>query len=70
MISNISIGEEMLLEMEQPSRILKWIYVPGHTGLEGNDTTHRLVVEGMCLSTPWTLPRTAFSRLTDDTNNP
>ena len=67
MISNISISEEVLLEMERPGRILKWIYLPGHAGLEGNDTTHRLAVEGMCLSTLWALPRTAFSRLTDET---
>ena len=70
MINNISIPEKLLLEileMERPSRILKWIYVPGHAGLEGNDTAHRQVVEGMCLITLWALPCTAFSRMTDDT---
>ena len=67
MINNISIWEELLLEMERPGRILKFIYVPGHTGLEGNDTTYIPAVEGMCLSTLWALLRTAFSRQTDDT---
>ena len=67
MISNISILEELLLEMERPGRMLKWIYVPGNTGLEGNDTAHRRAVEGMCLSTLWALPRTAFSQRTKDT---
>ena len=67
MISKILIWEEMLLEMERPGRIVKWIYVLGHAGLEGNDTAHRLAVEGMCLNTLWALPRTAFSRLTYDT---
>ena len=62
MISNISMWEELLLEMERPGRMLKWIYVPGHAGLEGSDTTHRLAMEGMCLSTLWALPHTAFSR--------
>ena len=67
MISNISIWEELLLEMERPGRMLKWIYVPGHAGLEGNDTAHILAVEGMCFSTLWALPHTAFSRQTEDT---
>ena len=67
MISNISIWEELLLEIERPERILKWIYVPGHAGLEGNDTAHRLASEGMCMNTVWALPRTAFSRPIDDT---
>ena len=37
MIGNISIWEELLLEMERPGRMLKWIYVPRHAGLEVND---------------------------------
>ena len=32
MINNISIWEELVLEMEQPGTILKWIYVPGTQG--------------------------------------
>ena len=37
MISNISIWEELLLEMERPGRILKLIYVPkgGGAGVWG-----------------------------------
>ena len=69
-ISNIPIWEELLLEMERPGRMLKWIYVPGHAGLEGNYTAHRLAVEGMCLSTLWALPRTAFSQQTVDIHEP
>ena len=70
MISNIPIWEERLLEMVRPGRMLKWIYVPGHVGLEGDHTAHRLAVEGMCLSTLWALPRTAFSQQTEDTHEP
>ena len=50
--------------------MLKWIYVPGHAGLEGNDTAHGLAVEGMCQSTLWALPHTAFSQQTKDTHEP
>ena len=67
MISNIPIREELLLEMERPG---KWIYVPRHAGLEGNDTAHRPGVEGMCLSTLWALPHTAFSQQTEDAHEP
>ena len=66
-ISSILIWEDLLLEIERRGRILKWVYVPGHAGLEENDTAHRLAVEGMCLSTVWALPRTTLSRLIDDT---
>ena len=70
MISNISIWEETFLEIERPGRISKWIYVLGHTGLEGNDTPHRMALEGMCLSTLWALQRTAFSHPIDDSQIP
>ena len=70
MISNIPIWEELLLEMERPGTMLKWIYVPGHAGLGGNDTAHRLAVEGICLSTLWAVPCTAFSQQTEDTHEP
>ena len=36
--------------MERPDRLLIWMFVPGHVGLEGNDAAHGLAVEGMCLS--------------------
>ena len=47
--------------MERPGKLRQWIYVPGHAGLEGNDTAHRLAVEGMCMNVLWARPRTSFS---------
>ena len=56
--------------MERPGRLLQWIYAPRHAGLEGNDTAHKLAVEGMCLSTLRALPLAAVSHQTDDTHEP
>ena len=70
MISNVSIWEELLLETERPGRILEWIYVPGHAGLEGNGTAPRLAVEGMCLSTLGAATHSLFTTKRRHANSP
>ena len=60
-ISNVPVWEELLEEIERPDRELRWIYVPGHAGMEGNETAHRLSVEGMCLSGMWAQSRKSFA---------
>ena len=62
MINNIPMWEQLICEIERPGRALKWICVPGHAELEGNDEAHQLAVEGVCMSALWALPGTSFSQ--------
>ena len=52
-ISNIPVWEELLGEIECPERELRWVYVLGHAGMEGNKTAHHLSLEGMSLIGIW-----------------
>ena len=46
-VSNVPIWEEVLSELDKPHRMLKWIKVPSHVTVEGNNEADRLAALGL-----------------------
>ena len=50
-LSNVALWKELLTELDSPSRDIKWIKVPSHVGIQGNEEADSLAEIGR-LSSP------------------
>ena len=45
-LSSVELWKELLTEIESPHRTVKWIKVPSHVGIQGNEEAYSLVGDG------------------------
>ena len=45
-VSNTSLWEQLLEELDRPDRTIHWVKVPSHVNVEGNNEVDRLADEG------------------------
>ena len=57
-VSNVPLWEQLLMELDNKSRIVHWIKVPSHVTIEGNNKADRLTDQGRQLHPRYPHPRT------------